>query len=563
MNGIIGFSDLALKMEDLPAPARDHIRKANQSAKGLLAILNDILDFSKIEAGKLELEVICFNLFNLVGDAARTLGLQADQKGLDIRIAYSEALSYCYKGDPTRLRQIFLNLLSNSIKFTEEGGITVSVEPVEETLLFRVKDTGIGIPEEKLSHIFESFTQADGSTTRHFGGTGLGTTICRQLVEAMGGRIWIESELGKGTSVFFTLPLSGEACRDGCDISETIKENVELSPRLFRILLAEDNLLNGELILLNLEKYQGHSVTWVKDGSQAVDRVLEQEDDFDLVLMDFQMPVMDGLKATETIRSRGHRIPVVALTASVTLEDQSKFKTVGMDGFVKKPIDFKELISTMESVVPESGGQQNTALWDQGKGHESEQLSPLKGIADVAAALRSWRTPKAYASALRRFIKDHGRDACIMKDYLKEGDHDRAGKLAHQLKGMSLGFTGLSETAAEIETQLKDSPESGLGELIRALECVLDEIIVAVNKIKMPEAETARESYDARKVEQLLKDLLNALARDNPDPSEPVLNRLSTMLPAGQLLPIQESLENFDFRKAEAETLRLRSELDV
>ncbi len=559
MNGIIGFSDLVLKMEDLPPLARDHIRKSNRSAKGLLAIINDILDFSKIEAGKLELEVICFNLFSLIQDAIQTMGLQAEQKGLALRFEYSRKLPYCYRGDPTRLRQVLLNLLNNSIKFTEKGSISVFITPKDDALLFCVKDTGIGIPPERLPHIFESFTQADGSTTRHFGGTGLGTSICRKLVEAMGGRIWIESEPRRGTRVFFTLALRDKACRDDCELREVVEQDMEWSPRLFRILLAEDNLLNGELILLNLEKHHGHFVTWVKDGGQAVELIRDREDAFDLVLMDFQMPVMDGLTATKTIRRLGHKIPVVALTASVTLEDQGKCKAAGMDGFVKKPINFKELIMTMESVVPVSGGNENREVPIRAIREGDNPLAPLKGIVDVKAALRSWGSPETYAKALQKFAGDHGRDADLLRKYVGEGKRDLAAALVHQLKGMNLGLTGLSSVAAGIGAQLKANSDNGIDESVTVLAGILEEIVGAINRLEIPGTTSPQNKHAHRDAIPLLEELLEALAQDSPDPAEPALEKLGGMLPEGRLAAIHAALDNFDFRGAEREVIELKT----
>ncbi len=495
MNGIIGMTELALDTE-LTREQRDYLTMVKMSADSLLSLLNDILDFSKIEAGKLDMETIDFTLRDCLEDTMKVLGLRAHQKGLELACRVLADVPESLRGDPTRLRQVIINLIGNAIKFTSAGEVFLQVGKEEESadgvvLHFAVKDTGIGIPSEKLKTIFQPFTQADGSTTRKYGGTGLGLAISTRLVELMQGRIWVESDPGHGSTFHFNLrftihsaaakpePLDIEMLRglpvlivddnftnrrileellqqwhmrptsveggpqafaalehaksantpfplvlldaqmpgmDGFAVSEHINRNpktsgpslimltsagmrgdatrcreaginayfpkpvrradllaairsvlgahtgekssvvtqhsIRESGRRLQILLAEDNLVNQKLAIRLMEKW-GHSVTLVETGKAALD-ILENQS-FDVVLMDVQMPEMDGLEATAAIRARekinGGHVPIVAMTANAMVGDRERCLDAGMDGYVSKPLQIKELFATIDSFV--------------------------------------------------------------------------------------------------------------------------------------------------------------------------------------------------------------------
>jgi two-component system, sensor histidine kinase and response regulator len=494
MNGILGMTDLVLDTE-LTAEQRDNLGLVKYSAESLLSIINDVLDFSKIEAGKLELESIPFDLRESIGETLKALSFRAHQKDLELVYEVHPDVAESLLGDPGRIRQILVNVIGNAIKFTERGEIFVSVEeqtqgPVSTCLHFAVKDTGVGIPADKQQKIFEAFSQADGSIARKFGGTGLGLTICVKLVEMMGGRIWVESQVGQGSTFHFTVrlavqdtasarplnlqpghlrdvhalivddnftnrrilhgmlsrwgmkPVAVEGGRsalqaleiaesaghpfslvlldrqmsemDGFAVSEQIKKErnlvgvtimmltsaghlgdaakcrelgisaylvkpfrqVELleaicsilqtEPRTeavplitrhtlrenrhrLRILLAEDNVVNQTLAVRLLEK-RGHQVTVVGNGRAAI--VALENDTFDVVLMDVQMPEMDGFEATAAIRAKegasGGHIPIIAMTAHAMKGDQERCRSIGMDGYVSKPIRTSELFFEVE-----------------------------------------------------------------------------------------------------------------------------------------------------------------------------------------------------------------------
>jgi CheY-like chemotaxis protein len=366
MNGIIGMTELTLDTPLAPQQ-REYLGMVKDSAHALLLIINDLLDFSKIEAGKFDLDPINFHLRDCIEDTVKALGIRVKQKGLQLSYdIVPEAPDYLL-GDPGRLRQIIINLVGNAIKFTNQGEVavrvTIDARGFEEVLLhFAVSDTGIGIPIEKQKVIFDSFSQADGSTTRRYGGTGLGLAISSRLVEMMGGQIWVESRPGSGSTFHFTARFGAQSEPRAIPLPPQVEVNgpgwTATSVKL-HILLAEDNVINQRLATRLLEK-EGHSVTIVNDGRQAV-AALERES-FDLILMDVQMPEMNGYEATAAVRrkerSTGAHILIVAMTAHAMTGDRDRCLEAGMDGYVSKPIKSSQLtraIDDLTSLTREAG----------------------------------------------------------------------------------------------------------------------------------------------------------------------------------------------------------------
>jgi len=380
MNGILGMTELVLESV-LEPEQRDDIALVKASADALLTIVNDILDFSKIEAGKLDLEEVPFDLIKLVRETTRSMALRAQQKGLALRCEVPAHLPRTVKGDPGRLRQVLINLLGNAIKFTEQGTVTLALAMGEDTdehcvIAFAVSDTGIGIPPDKQQLIFEAFSQVDGSTTRQFGGTGLGLTICRRLVILMQGDISVVSEPGRGSTFRFSVPLRHAAVQlpvladepDQLDLldgqvapvplmSETPAPDTSPNPNGLRILLAEDNPVNQRLALRLLEK-MGHRIALVSNGVDALERATQGG--FDLLLMDVQMPELDGLSATRRIRqwesTHGGHVPIIAMTARAMQGDRERCLEAGMDDYLSKPIDSERLRQLVSRYHVEQAG---------------------------------------------------------------------------------------------------------------------------------------------------------------------------------------------------------------
>ncbi len=345
MNGIIGMTELALH-SDLSAEQRDYLQTVRSSANALLTIINDILDFSKIEAGKLGIETVAFDMQSLIDETMRPLMPRAEEKGLRVTSDLGSEVPEHLQGDPLRLRQILLNLLGNAIKFTDHGEVElrVSAERLSGTMArlhFAVRDTGIGIPAEKQADVFEAFAQEDGSISRRFGGTGLGLSISRQLVTLMGGRMWLESAAGQGSTFHFTVDL---ACT-GQQTSPSAPESPAVAPSAAGnadILLVEDNRVNQKVAMALLER-RGYRVTVAENGARALELVTASNAPFALILMDMQMPVMDGLEATRQIRgfeaAHGRpRLPIIAMTANAMQGDRETCVEAGMDDYLSKPI---------------------------------------------------------------------------------------------------------------------------------------------------------------------------------------------------------------------------------
>ncbi len=360
MNGVLGMIDLVLNQKLAPEQ-REFLDTAKHSAQSLLSLINDILDLSKIEAGKLELVRDPFSIRRSVDGAVRMLAITARQKGLALNIDIGGDVPDSLIGDPVRLRQILSNLVGNAIKFTDRGSVTVCVgrergTPEGALLHFFVRDTGIGIPEEQQTCIFEPFRQADGSTTRRHEGTGLGLAICTRLVQLMGGRLWVESRVGEGSTFHFTAPLENARTGEMEQPSDALGAGVSTlaaavhahSASKLRVLVAEDNPVNQSLILSVLRK-EGHEVRLAANGRQVLEAV--QSASFDLILMDVQMPEMDGFEATAAIRKSeqvtGAHVPIVAITAHAMRGDRARCLEAGMDEYLTKPIDLSELRATL------------------------------------------------------------------------------------------------------------------------------------------------------------------------------------------------------------------------
>ncbi len=356
MNGIVGMSYLVLQTNLTPTQ-RNYIEKIENSSKSLLAIINDILDLSKIESGKLFIDKVDFDLNKVIRNTLDLVRFTAKEKGLKIRVKYSKNVPKKLYGDSLRVSQVLNNLFSNAVKFTTKGEISLFVDRVEEKKFrFEVKDTGIGLTKVEQKKIFRAFSQADGSTTRDYGGTGLGLTISKQLVELMNGKIWVESEYGQGSKFIFEIELEeAKESKKTVDfnieptkVDSKLKKDINLLKNC-KILLVEDNQINQEIITGLLENSK-IELDIVSNGKEAIDKF--QPNRYTLILMDIQMPIMDGYEATKLIRQKDKEIPIIAITANAMKEDIAKTKSYGMNTHINKPIDVKELYETILKYTP-------------------------------------------------------------------------------------------------------------------------------------------------------------------------------------------------------------------
>lgn len=484
MNAIIGFSQLLLEEPQLTPEAKQFARRILGSSNSLLHLVNDILDSAKLENGTFLLELVPFNLPDLLREAAQTVEMMAVLKLLEFHVDLADDLPMQVKGDPDSVRKIVLNLLSNAIKFTESGSVTLRVAalPERESIQIQVIDTGIGMTEQQSAEVFEPFVQADGSTRRLFGGTGLGMSIARHLCQQMQGHIQVQSEVEKGTcfTAVIRLPITHDR-----PVSRPSEDPTGLSSeRAFNILVVEDVEINAELVAMRLGAL-GHSVTWARSGKQAI-RLYERQD-FDLILMDIMMPEMDGIEATQRIRAtdkdRTDPVPIIALTASAMTESFPEYLAAGMNYVVVKPIDFKKLVETMEAAVAsEPSAASEVAVVDA-----TEQLI------DWAMAIDLWSDLAFVKQAIRGFLNEYifvGEEVSAMLfDALPE---DRElfepfmNDMLAQANELSLG--GVRQACAQLIELVADGGGSR-ATLERAIDYLVGVLVITKKELMAPSVE--------------------------------------------------------------------------
>jgi signal transduction histidine kinase/FixJ family two-component response regulator len=466
MHGIIGMINLLLQ-SPLDPQQREHAELVLELTDSLLTIINDVLDVSKLEAGRVELEVIDLDIAEVVRQVIDLMARKGAERGVKIRAEIDERARRTLRGDPTRIRQILLNLVSNALKFTERGSVVTKVEcrelrRDEVVLRIEVSDTGVGIPESAIGKLFTKFTQADQSITRRFGGTGLGLAICKQLVEAMGGRIGVESQVGVGSKFWFTLPLrvagTGPVATGGAEPAAPAIPGPVKTRLGQRILLAEDVPIN-QVIATEMLKSAGYAVEVANNGAEALDAV--RQHDYDLVLMDIHMPSMDGIEATHKIRELAPpkgRIPIIALTADAVAGVREQYLAAGMDDFLSKPFKRAELLDVVERRVDALTPQaepcaEEPAVIDLRKLRELEEImskDEFHGLVD------EWLDgTRQRVDQILRFAKD--------------GNLARMRSHAHNLVSTAGGFgaTQLTELARRLEDACQGGNTGEARELAR------------------------------------------------------------------------------------------------
>lgn len=479
MNAIIGFSDILLD-SDLPADSRAHLETISRSAQSLLHLLNDILDSAKLDKSRLEVEFLPFRLSTCVDTVVSTLWLQAKNKGLSLNLSVADGLPAVVTGAEDRIRQVLMNLVGNAIKFTESGSVDLEVTATPNKdgwLRFSVTDTGIGIAQERVQAIFEPFTQADASMSRRFGGTGLGTTISKQLVELMGGEINATSDLGRGSCFYFDLPL------EHTDESELVDEESVLQLPPLRVLVADDIEENITLLTLLLTK-QGHTIYQARDGQQAVDQYKENRPE--IVLMDIQMPVLDGLESSQAIRHyesehQLNEVPIVALTASVLLEDRLQAKAAGMTGFANKPVNMAQLTQEMARALALDANTLVASTKPQKEaGHNVYE------VVHIAKGVELWGDEALYLREVIKFHEKYDQTIQHLLSLYEDKQWQTLKEHAHAMKGTSgnLALLPLLPIYSQLDDALRENENEVIQTSISRIQQKWKEFDLEVESLK-------------------------------------------------------------------------------
>ena len=599
MNAIMGFSSLTLKT-DLTAQQRDYITKIDLSSRALLAIINDILDFSKIEADKLTLEHIGFQLDEVMDIMTSMVSLQAQRKLLKLHSTIDDEVPRSLMGDPLRLGQILINLANNAVKFTETGQIDIRVTLRKKDdrycrIFFSVSDTGIGMTDDEVCRLFEAFSQADTSVSRKFGGTGLGLSISKGLVEMMGGTISVSSQPGKGSTFSFELPFDIDRRvpeslprlnrfqfyhPEYASSSELPAEHQSISSQRgmngVKILLVEDNRINQQVameILINA----GAVVNLANNGQEAVAAASEKP--YDLILMDVQMPVMDGYEATALIRNNQklREIPIIAMTAHAMSGAKAQCLEAGMDDYISKPIDNEDLLNTIRR-------------WIELRTPQPIQLIAsmnIQGVDMEKAMTRLNGNIKLYMQLLRDFIEDYATFSEDIRVLLRDGDLANAERMVHTLKGTAGNLSAylIQQTAMDLERLIRQNRDElqlsrGNGEgwnsdsyspLLSDFELFMNPIKEVVRKERKRGALPSEDIIIPEVVDEpALVELINQLAQElslNDAGAMGSFLRLKKIFPHGEIRAIvsdmESHLDNFDFDIACASLLKIANHLNI
>ncbi len=479
LNAIIGLTTLAMESRT-PQQQAGYLAKIESAGNSLLSLINDILDFSKIEAGKLELESIPFALQEAVNHLYDLFSAPAREKNLAFKVEIAPGVPNYLLGDGVRLKQILINLVNNAVKFTTDGSITVQVGMFdgarvangEVALHFQVKDTGIGLEEEQIPRLFQSFTQADGTTSRRFGGTGLGLAICKRLVEMMNGEIWVESHKDRGSnfqfSACFKLSDAAKSDHHAASALHGSRNSPGMEEELagLRILLVEDNKINQEVAAETLRR-AGMEVTIANNGRQALD--LLESSSVDGILMDIQMPVMDGFAASRAIRHDLGLvdIPIIAITANALSGDRERCLESGMTDYITKPIRRQALFTCLAKWIGKKGGSQEESETVA----DAEVMEPVSTarILDTADGLDIMGdNMELYRSLLVMFINKNQNTAEEIIGNIRDGDREAATFATHSMKGSAanIGAVNLNEVSAALEMALVENREEAIRPLL-------------------------------------------------------------------------------------------------
>lgn len=553
MNAILGMTDLLLEESMQPVQYK-MLRTVSNAASSLMAILNDILDVSKLESNHLQIEYIDFSLQELLEDVVELVKPNAEKKSIALKLDFDNAPAPGFNGDPSRLRQVLLNLLGNAIKFTETGSVTlkVSFPSSENDAHFEIIDTGIGMPKAALERVFERFNQADASTTRKFGGTGLGLAICRGIIETMQGRIWVESEESKGSNFQFIIPLPAvnSFVNDHTSDADHIRFERSLS-----ILVADDIEANRDLIRFKLSR-EGHDIHEAIHGRHALE--LAQTNNYDVILMDAHMPEMDGFDAIRAIRAWESerykpRVPIIMLTASVLEEDKQACLAAGADRFSPKPINWLNVynevseLTGVQLVKDEEPEEQST--------EDVSQFRAKLSAIDLEAAIQIWGDTTQLLKALDKVLVSYPDISGTIVELQQNEQTAQLVEYLHAVKGIfgNLGCRRLYKTTYIAEDRIKEGNHdlsdiitviASQEEQIRADRDTLSQEVPGPNSDPDPAAAL----IDSQRAIGALQAVMSRLLNDEIDDDAIDVLRLS--LPATQFTPIENAIDDFEFATA-------------
>jgi PAS domain S-box-containing protein len=564
MNAIIGFTHL-LKREPLTARQQGNLARIADASQHLLQVINDILDFSKIEARKIRLDEADFELQSSVDRVTGMLIDRARAKHVELNVHFAPGCPSVIRGDRLRLEQVLLNLVSNAVKFTLQGRVDIRVRPIAErdegvTLRFEIQDTGIGLGEQQMAHLFEAFEQGDASTTRRFGGTGLGLAICKGLTVLMQGRIGADSRLDAGSTFWLELPFEHAQAAPGAATTGPVRppssQQADQRLRRARILLAEDNPINQE-VAQDLLTTMGATVDLAGDGKQAL--YMASLHSYDLILMDVQMPVMDGLHATAAIRRLPDyaNVPIVAMTANAFDGDRAQCLAAGMNDYLAKPVDPDQLrlcLNTWLHSEPHTGLPETSAPDpDTLLRHRIEALDGL----DVAGALARMRGQwPLYLRTLRLFLAHHGGDVATLNDPAIAGQPQVLRQLAHALSGAAstIGHQEIHRLAAQLDASLArhghaSVPGSATQALALALARHIDQLDTVLHQSPAGSPSAPVDWAEVQRQLGLLKPLLITYDTDACEVFDQAKPLLQLALGQGADT-IEHHLHNYDFEAA-------------
>ncbi|MGE0084725.1 MAG: response regulator [Desulfococcaceae bacterium] len=584
MNAIIGMSHLALQKELNPR-LHDYLSKIHHAAHALLGLLNDILDFSKIGAGKLKMENGNFDLCDVWKEVSDLLGMSAEEKGLELIFRMGKDVQRYLKGDSLRLSQVLINLINNALKFTEKGEITVCAEhlgcmPEHGVKIgFSVRDTGIGIAPEHISGLFQSFSQADGSTTRKFGGSGLGLAICKHLAEMMGGDIRVESEPGRGSVFSFSAVFGLQDSENRKPLSCLLPEHPEPAKKInnAKVLLVEDNDINRQ-VAFELLEHAGLHVETAANGKEALEAVYAS--DYDAIFMDVQMPVMDGYGAAGEIRkweagksvlsyqssepnprNPVPRTPIIAMTAHAMSGERERCRNAGMDDYISKPIDPDQLYALVRKWIGISAGSAENRECVAQKPEIS--FPDLPGIDFRAGLERLAGNRELFQKILEDFSSDYADIPALLRRAADSRDMEYIRRTAHTLKSVAghMGAMELQRTAYSLETELSENTGSDVEKLLDLFENALNQVLQSINIVKqMPlhrknsaDKQTGGKPAEHSEIGSLLEKL-QYLLEDGDSESAECAEQLRMLLkdsdPENRAVLLEKQIQNFDFDAA-------------